>query len=252
MSPISVEKTLGMLAMPASLVWLLILALAWLCLRRRQWAPGALALAAALLYAALGNIYLAEAAADTLERQVPPVQVDRLPTFDAVWVLGGGADQDRSGRPQLSIAGDRVFLAARLWHAGKARLLVASGVAPDGHGGRWDGGRETGALWRAVGVPGQAILAVPEPCWNTRDEIRACARLRAQRGWKQVALVSSASHLPRALALAAKAGLTVTPLGADRMAHPRSFQLQHLLPQGEAFAIWQLTAWEYLGRWVGR
>jgi len=71
MSPISVEKTLGMLAMPASLVWLLILALAWLCLRRRQWAPGALALAAALLYAALGNIYLAEAAADTLERQVP-------------------------------------------------------------------------------------------------------------------------------------------------------------------------------------
>jgi len=251
MSLFSAEKTLALLAMPVALVWLLLLALAWLCLRRRQWLPGALALAVALLYAGLGNVHLAEAAAATLERQVPPVQVDRLPVFDAVWVLGGGAEPGWPGGAQLGPAGDRVFLAARLWHAGKARLLVASGVAP-GLGGPWDGGRETGALWRAVGVPDQAILALPEPCWNTRDEIRACARLRAVRGWNRVALVSSASHLPRALALAAREGLAVTPLGADRLARPHPFQLQYLVPQGEAFRIWQLTAWEYLGRWLGR
>ena len=94
-----------------------------------------------------------------------PVQVDRAAAFDAVWVLGGASTRTVR-EPELSPAGDRVLLAVRLWHAGKARLLVASGVAPDGHGGLWDGGRETGALWRAVGVPGQAILVVPEPCWT--------------------------------------------------------------------------------------
>jgi uncharacterized SAM-binding protein YcdF (DUF218 family) len=103
-----------------------------------------------------------------------------------------------------------------------------------------------------VGVPDGAILPVPAPCWNTRDEIVAYARLQAQYGWKRVGLVSSASHLPRAMALAAKAGLVCTPLGADRIGRIHGFQIQDLIPQARAFKITHLACWEYLGRWVER
>jgi uncharacterized SAM-binding protein YcdF (DUF218 family) len=248
----SLEKTLGLLVMPAGLIWLLILALAALCRRRGQRGPAALCLAIAVLYALAGNTYVAGALIATLERRVAPVELAALEPFDAVCVLGGGSALDDTGSPELSSAGDRIFLAARLWHAGKARLLVASGASRDSDGGIRDGGRESRVLWRAVGVPDRAILAVPEPCWNTRDEIKAYARLQARYGWKRMALVSSAAHLPRAMALASRAGLAFTPLGADRLGRLPAFQIQQLVPQGGGFLTTQLACWEYLGRWLGR
>jgi uncharacterized SAM-binding protein YcdF (DUF218 family) len=247
----NLEKTLAMLVMPVGLIWLLILALAWFCLRRRQWLPGVLALGLAGLYAAAGNLYVANRLADGLERQVPLLDLDRLQPFDAVCVLGAGSEQDPLGRPQLSQAGDRVFLAARLWHAGKVRLLVAGGAAQNGVAGFRDCGQEVRELWRGVGVPDRAILAVPDPCWNTRDEIRAYAKLQAQYRWGRVGLLSSAGHLPRALRLAERAGLACVPLGADRLARPRPFLVQDLVPQGMGFETTQRACWEYLGNLLG-
>ena len=247
----SLEKTLGLLLMPAGLFLLLLLAGAAVCLRRRRSGGAAFLLALAAGYGAAGNIHLAGALCRGLERRVPNPVVETLEPFDAVCVLGGGSDQDPAGRPELGPAGDRVMLGARLWYAGKTRLLVASGMAHDGVAGVHDGGQETRALWRAVGVPDRAILVVPEPCWNTRDEIGAYVRLQASHGWKRIGLVSSAIHLPRAMALAERAGLRCTPLGADWLGRRRPFQLQDLVPQAGAFSLTQRACWEYLGRWVG-
>jgi uncharacterized SAM-binding protein YcdF (DUF218 family) len=252
MSLFSLEKALGLLVMPVGLIWLLLLAGAGFCLRRRQRGPAAMVLAMALLYGLAGNRYLASALVGSLERRVAPVDVAALQPFDAVFVLGGGSEQDAAGAPELGLGGDRIFLAARLWHAGKARLLVASGASRDGIAGFRDGGQETRALWQAVGIPDRAILVVPEPCWNTRDEIQAYARLQARYRWQRMALVSSASHLPRAMALASRAGLAFTPLGADRIGRRRGFELQGLVPQGVGFETSQRACWEYLGRWLGR
>jgi uncharacterized SAM-binding protein YcdF (DUF218 family) len=177
--------------------------------------------------------------------------VEQLEPFDAVFVLGGGSDQDPEGRPELSSSGDRVFLAARLWHAGKARLLVASGMSCLGVAGFQDGGQETRILWRSVGVPDRAILAVTDRCWNTRDEIRAYARLQALHHWRRTALVSTAAHLPRALALAAREGLDCIPLGCDWQGRHVPFAAQNLVPQASALEDTQRACWEYLGRWTG-
>jgi len=252
MTLFALQKALALLIMPAGLVWLLILAAAWVCLRRRRRGAGALALGLAALYACAGNVYLGVALMGSLERRIPPVRLEALEPFDAVCVLGGGSEQDPSGAPELGSSGDRLFLAARLWHAGKARLLVTSGASRNGIAGFRDAGQETRALWLAVGVPDRAILPVPEPCWITRDEIRAYAGLQARYGWKRMALLSSASHLPRAMALAARAGLDFTPLGADRVGRHYPFQLQLLVPQGGGFEITQRACWEYVGRWLNR
>ena len=252
MNLFTLQKTLANLVMPVGLIWLLILAAALLCWRRRQRGAAAFILGIAILYSVAGTPYVGNALMASLERTTRPVQVESLQPFDAVFVLGGGGAQDEDGKPELGGAGDRIFLAARLWHAGKARLLVASGMARDGVGGIEDDGQETRAMWRAVGVPDRAILAVAEPCWVTRDEIRAYVRLQAVYGWRRMGLVSSASHLPRAMALAEKAGLAVIPLGADRVGRSHAFQLQYLVPQVQGFETTQRACWEYLGRWLGR
>ena len=172
--------------------------------------------------------------------------------FETVFVLGGGTEEKPLGGPELGMAGDRVALAAQLWHAGKAQLLVASGCSRDRAGGFADLGQETRALWLSLGVPDQAIRVVQEPCWITRDEIAAYQRLQTRFGWRRMGLISSAWHLPRAMGLAGRAGLAVTPLGADWRGRRHPFQVRLLVPQPEGFLFVQWACWEYLGRWVGR
>jgi uncharacterized SAM-binding protein YcdF (DUF218 family) len=249
MTLFSLQKTLALLVMPAGLLWLLLLLACLLCFRNRQKPLAAFLLILALLYACAGNVYLGAALMARLESSIPPHPEG---PFDAVCVLGGGSDETPMGGPQLGLGGDRIYMAARLWHAGKARLLVASGMSRDSLRGVRDGGEETRVLWRELGIPDCAILVVKEPCWNTRDEIAAYRKLQERFGWSRLSLVSSASHLPRALALARKTGLVMTPLGSDWRGRRKAFQFQDLAPQAEGFMDVQRACWEYLGRWVGR
>jgi uncharacterized SAM-binding protein YcdF (DUF218 family) len=252
MSLFALQKTLGFLLMPAGLVWLALLTAALVCFRRRQRSLGVCLLATFLIYGLAGNPQVGAALMARLEAEVPPVDLATAGPFDAVCVLGGGTEEDPFGQPELGRGGDRILLAARLWHGGRTPLLVASGWGRDSRRGPRDAGVETRRLWRDLGIPEGAILAVSEPCWITREEIAAYRRLQERHGWKHLGLVSSASHLPRALALARKAGLVVTPLGSDWRGRPRPFQLQDLVPQADGFMDVQRACWEYLGRWVGR
>lgn len=251
MTLFSIQKMLALLLMPAGLCWLLLLGACLVCFRRRQKPLAACLLALALLYAFAGNVHLGAALMARLESSIPPVDPAAAGPFEAVFVLGGGSEEDPLGRPQLAFSGDRIHLAARLWHLGKARLLVASGMGRDSLRGIRNGGEETRVLWRELGIPDSAILVVEEPCWITQDEIVAYHRLQTRHGWRRMALVSSASHLPRAMALARQAGLEVVPLGADWRGRPPAFQLQNLVPQANGFMDVQRACWEYLGRWVG-
>jgi uncharacterized SAM-binding protein YcdF (DUF218 family) len=248
----SLQKTLALLAMPAGFLWLLLLLACLFCFRRRQKALGVFLLAIALLYACAGSIHFGALLTARLESPIHPVDPAVAGPFEAVFVLGGGSDEDPSGRPELGSSGDRIRLAASLWHLGRTRLLVASGMSRDSLRGVRNDGAETRRLWRELGVPDSAILVVNAPCWVTRDEIAAYRSLQARHGWKRMALVSSATHLPRALALARRVGLEVTPLGADWRGRPRAFQFQDLVPRAEGFLDVQRACWEYLGRWVGR
>ena len=252
MTLLSIQKTMALLFMPAGFCWLLLLGACLVCFRRRQKPAAIFLLALALLYAGAGNVHLGAALMARLEASIPPVDPGTAGPFEAVFVLGGGSNADALGRPELNHAGDRIHLAARLWHHGKVRRLVASGMGRDSLRGIRNGGEETRTLWRQLGIPDSAILVVEEPCWITREEIAAYRRLQERHGWRRMALVSSASHLPRALALARQAGLEVTPLGADWRGRPLAFQLQTLVPQADGFMEVQRACWEYLGRWVGR
>jgi len=252
MSLFALQKTIAYLAMPAGLLWLFLWGACVLCFRRRQRGPAWAFLFAALVFAVIGNVHVGAALMARLERAVPPPAMAALEPFDGVCVLGAGSEQDPFGNTQLSSAGDRIFMAAKLWHAGKARFLVASGYSHDSQRGPRDAGQETRQIWQAMGVPDSAILVVQEPCWNTRDEVAAYRRLQQRFGWRRMALVSSASHLPRALVLARRAGLAMSPVGADWQGRRVAFQLQNLVPQLDGFDRVQRACWEVLGGWLAK
>lgn len=240
----ALSKLLGYLLMPLGLLWLGLGVTAWRAWgRSRSLSLGLAALG--LLLTLAGNVQLGHAVAAALEGRVPRLEIGE--PLEAVFVLGGGTSLDTRGEARVGPAGDRLVEAARLWHAGKTRRLVASGAASDR-----DLAAESRRIWRDLGIPEEAILAVPETCLNTSQEVAAYRRLAVRQGWRRVGLLTSSSHLPRAMALARREGLDAMPLHADSQGRAVPFQLWHLVPQEEGLRLTQMVAWELLGKVVGR
>jgi uncharacterized SAM-binding protein YcdF (DUF218 family) len=105
---------------------------------------------------------------------------------------------------------------------------------------------EAASLWAEMGIPADVVVRLPEPR-NSAAEIVAYTRLVEERGWTRVGLVTSARHLPRALALCRRHGLRVDPLPSDFRADVPPWDLPAIVPNGEGFADVQSAVWEYLG-----
>jgi uncharacterized SAM-binding protein YcdF (DUF218 family) len=246
------SKCLALLAMPTGLVWVALALAAVLAWRERRPALAALVGGALLLYTLAGNAWVGAALVTSLERRIPPVDLATLAPFDAVFVLGGGTDVTAEGLPQFGQAGDRLALAAQLFVAGKTPRLVASGASLGGMEPERDLAAETAALWRGLGIPADAIIAMRPVARNTTQEVASYRDLIASHGWKRVGLISSAWHLPRALRLCERNGLEMVPLGADRDGRMPEPAAIWLIPQERGFRQVQTACWEYLGSWMGR
>lgn len=246
------EKALARLVMPPGLLWAAGYAgLLGLLARGRRRS----AVVAGLLwlgYTVAGNLWVGGLALRALEAPYHADPVLAAP-LDAVLLLGGGTSVRPDGAPQLAQSGDRVRVAARLQRTGQTRLLITSGTSVAGlqQAEARDLAQETRALWLEMGVPEEAIVTVPGPR-NTREEIAALKALKAERGWQRVGLVTSAWHLPRAMALAEAAGLDLVPFGADFRGEAPVAGFFGLIPSANGFYRVQAAAWEYLGRWLGR
>jgi uncharacterized SAM-binding protein YcdF (DUF218 family) len=249
---IVLQKCVALLLLPAGLVWLGLALVAVVAWRRGQRGLAGAIAALWLLYALAGNVWVGKALLGSLEAQVPAVDPAAGPPFEAVFVLGGGTETDAADVPLLGAGGDRVAIAARLWHQGRAKHLVASGCTIAGTDIFRDLGRETATLWRGLGIPEDAIEVVPPGPINTTQEIAAYRTLLAARGWTRVGLVTSGWHLPRALALCRRAGLSMVPIMSDCRGRQPGWSLLYLIPQERGFVNVHLGCWEYLGRLIGR
>jgi uncharacterized SAM-binding protein YcdF (DUF218 family) len=132
--------------------------------------------------------------------------------YDAIVVLGGGigpAEPPHIPEPHLTDSADRIWHAARLYRRGLAPRIIVSG------GGNGDGGMSEAEAMRLfltdLGVPNEAIV-IEGSSLNTIENIRYVRKL-VKEG--RVALVTSASHMPRALRLARIAGLNVAAFPTD-------------------------------------
>ena len=253
-----VEKSLTRLILPTGLLWLALLGLTAGLLARRRWSAAALAGVAAGLLTAAGNPVLAQTLAGGLEEGFggDPLARGR---FDAVAVLGGGVSRGPHDGPAVNAFGERVILAARLYHAGRTPRLLATGSSPPGDRGPGPGPL-TRDLWERLAVPPGAIGTVPGT--TTSEELARLTEAAAEaaaRGepWGRVGLVSSAWHLPRAMRLAGEAGLTeapgveLVPLPADSLA-TLSTVGPRWIPDSESLNVTDRCLKEWLARLVRR
>jgi uncharacterized SAM-binding protein YcdF (DUF218 family) len=252
--PAMLEKTVKALMAPVGIVWLLLTALVWMALLRRQ---ALLACAASLAWLVLtvgGNSLFVDWLGDSLQRPWAGFDVDSAPPVDTLLVLGGGTATTPSGNAQGGGAADRVLVAARIAMAGSVQRIVCAGSHPVPMGAeRPTAAGEMRELLIALGVPGDRIEVIGGR--NTREEMQEFARWRERQengDAATVGIVTSAWHMRRALRLAEAAGIEAEPLPGDfRNADPRA--TPHILVPG-ADLLEQCQAYlaEYLAGLAGR
>jgi uncharacterized SAM-binding protein YcdF (DUF218 family) len=150
-----------------------------------------------------------------LESSFPVTQLQTTPVAQAIVVLGGAIRPPTvvNHWPDLGPAADRVWHASRLYHFGKAPLLVLSG----GTDQRMHTTSEADAMrtfLQDLGVPPSAML-LEEASRTTQENACLTANLLRQLGINHVLLVTSALHMPRATAHFEMQGLRITPVATD-------------------------------------
>ena len=143
--------------------------------------------------------------------------------YDVIVVLGGGigsATPPEVPHPHLTDSADRIWHAARLYHKGVAPRIVASG---GGGGSDMSEAEAMRIFLTALGVPSEAIVMEGNSL-NTIENIRQVRELVKD---KRIALVTSASHIPRAMRLARTAGLNASAFPTD------------WIPSGASMPSWQ-------------
>lgn len=243
------SKLLAPLAYPLTLCLLLVPT--GLLMRRRWRRAGAAMIAFGLGWLLLWSLPMASFWLRAgLERQTAWRAAPDYPTAEAIVVLGGGVVGKRSGwrdEPDLQAAADRVWFAARLYHAGRAPLVILSGGTLDDGGSEQAEADGMARFIADLGVPSSALL-LERRSRNTLENARETAALLHERGIGPVLLVTSALHMPRARAMFRQHGIEAIPAPTDfEAAPPIGPWPVRCLPDAKALEASTRAFKEYLG-----
>lgn len=185
----------------------------------------------------------------SLERAYPAEKAEAAAQADAIVVLGGGMGSNTNASPYAEMwsAADRVWHAARLYRAGKAPIVIATGR----------GEREaTVPLLLDLGVPASAIV-VEDQARNTEENAKFVEKVLLdgkKPDRKRILLVTSAWHMRRAVLMYRRyaPGLEIVPVAADHEATVntcRPFSFTDLWPDANMLFANSYIFKEYLGYW---
>ncbi|MGB6007191.1 YdcF family protein [Castellaniella sp.] len=224
----SVSEFLANLVIPLNLsVTLLVLAAILFVVRWRKTA--AIITVSAVAWAVFWSLPTTSLwAGGLLEQRYPHEPAAALPTAQAIVVLGGNTANGRpnwfeSYNPKMTVL--RTDTAARLYAADKAPLVIVSGAALDG--GISEARMMASALERD-GVPA-AVIIQEDHSLTTHQNAVYTAKVLRQHDIQQFLLVTSALHMPRAMASFQKQGLN--PIAA-----PSPPQI--VVPDEPDFSFW--------------
>ncbi len=208
-----------------------------------------------LLFSALALIYICTNSfvVDELARAWEPVTDDTYMTeekYDMAIVLGGiGRIDERQKRFDFMTAGDRLFQTLELYHRGRIKQIFFSGGSgsiryPDHKEGAY-----VKKYLNTIHVPDSAIIIENESKNTYENAVYSKKVLDSLQFKGSLLLVTSAYHMPRALATFEKAGYkNIKPYITNRMSGPRRYDWDFcLLPNAEALTNLNMLIHEWVG-----
>ena len=239
-------KFLAAALMPINVILALGGAALVLAARKKARAAAGTGAAAFLLLLAVATPAIPNAMVASLERRYPPVAPQHSASADAIVVLGGCLAPERPPRlsAELVDSSDRLLHAARLYRAGKAPVVLASGGTVPWTSSSRPEAEEMAAFLVEWGVPRTAILVDARSRTTWENAVETEGILKA-RGARSILLVTSAIHMPRAVAAFRMTGLSVTPSPTDYLVtDPEAAPYLEWFPSPGSVSRFQVALWE--------
>jgi uncharacterized SAM-binding protein YcdF (DUF218 family) len=192
---------------------ILILTVALLLRNRPRWMKVCLLMALLVLLVS-SNAWVAGVLTRSLEWRYLPL--DEYPDSDVIVVLGGSTGSAIYPRPMVDIggAGDRILYAAALFHQGVAPNVLLTGGYITWLNERQAPAHDMAEILQMMQVPEEALWYEAESR-NTYENALYSREILSEKGIDQIILVTSARHMPRAVALFEAQGFEVIPAPTD-------------------------------------
>jgi len=223
----------------------------WCMIRQRRRAAIGLQIVGLALLIAPATGFVAQTLMAPLELAYPARVVDLYEPADAIVVLGGTQAPLRAPRLEAEEThGARLQMAVRLYRAAKAKKIVVSGGPYLVEGERYrTEAEDMRDVLVGLGVPLSAIQ-METNSRNTFENAAFTAKLLKERGESKVLLVTSALHMPRAMALFRKQGVEATPAPCSFLSGARHGPLSGLKPEAAHVLQSEAAIKEYIGRFA--
>lgn len=187
-----------------------------------------------------------------LEQRYPEQPITAIQPADAILLLGGGLT---GAAPPWRLsydandAIDRVLYTAQLYHAGKARLIIASGGYFPEQAVQQSEASAMKALLIQLGVDANAIIEEAHS-QTTYENMNNTQPILNNAQVSRLLLVTSAAHMPRALATAQRRfgnQIQIEAASCDVRIVNHQYLLLDYLPQAGGLALFT-QAWH---EWIG-
>jgi uncharacterized SAM-binding protein YcdF (DUF218 family) len=180
-----------------------------------------------------------------------PLNLRDASGVDAVVVLGGGVDTVSAANVVLgqltTITALRVLEGVRVYNAGGTPFVIVSGGVPDPRRGLRPESALMAAALAEAGVPPDRVLQDRE-AKTTHDHPRTVAPLLGAHQVRRFVLVTSPTHMRRALAVFRKAGFDPIP-SVSLIRSEHLAPLPWLRPNDESMLLSNSAVYDYLA-WV--
>lgn len=240
--------------MPISVVMILVLATLLLLARGRTRIASGVLVGAIIVLWMSSTPLVAEALYRNLEARYPPLPLEQVPVAGCIVVLGGALSPPLKPRVDMELGEpiDRVYKAAQLYRAGKARMLIVTAGNQPWSLSPWAEADLIRELLMEWGVPKAAIF-LEGSSRNTRENAVYSRNLIDSINCESSLLVTSAAHMPRAVAAFQAVGVSITPVSTDVRVVDRSLPaVTDFLPNAAALNMTSEAIREWIGQAVYR
>ncbi len=193
---------------------------------------------------------------DSLENKSTYLKLKVVPQADVIIVFGGVIRREFPGYPfpDLDSAADRIWHAARLYHAKKAPKVILSGGRNDWERNSPSQAKTMAIFLKDLGVPENDII-LEEKSRNTFENAIYSKKIMISNKMKNALLVTSALHMPRSKSIMEKIKVNFITISTDFMIVNNKTEIWDLLPNASSLNKTTFAMHEWIGivvyKWRG-
>lgn len=234
------SKTIGYLIKPLVVVWVFILL--YFLIKNTLWKKRML-MTALLLFLVFSNRFVANEAIGLFE--YPPIPIHQLSERKAPYrwgiLLTGVTSSHKILKDRVYISGhaDRVNHTVMLYHKGFISKILISGGTGKLINPAESEARALKDVFLYMGIP-EEDLEIEGESRNTHESAVAVKKILKDEDYTQCLLITSSSHIPRALGCFKKEGMNCDVFPTDIQFNERDFTPDVMIvPDVDALDIWE-------------